>query len=279
MEEREVLERLATAIDSAQEEIGWYKAGPALLRIVGELDPAIELGIRPIDKKEHVVDMLAGFTAPEDWTAIGCVTLGNARHVDDPDVAQRVRVVHLVARSGESASVMRLQGQEANVMDDRGTGRIDDCCRRALGLTTDPPPDSTLELWATVWLDKMMLHPPSTWEDAVDVHPAIVLLRADVVPESAIEAARQEMDLIGRTMAASHDWPALRLACARGEWPVEDVPPRLAEWLDDGAFARWTLGTMPKVADALTLFRAVTPDAVGDKVTSLLEGWGVLGDQ
>src|SRR5437763_903862 len=67
------------------------------------------------------------------------------------------RSVHLVDRTGASASTLRLQGEPATVfgLDDQdGHGRIDDVCRRALSLPTAPPERTTTELWALVWLDR-----------------------------------------------------------------------------------------------------------------------------
>src|SRR3954447_14456515 len=162
---QEVLDRLVAILDEAAEREGWG-APPSLVAIMSwpddfgsASDAEMEFGIRPLDDGMGVVEALAGFEAPAEWAAIGVVTEGNARHLVDPTVERRrVRCIHLVDRSGASASCVRLQGHEPLPL--RGheppEGRIDDACRRALGLDTAPPTKSTLSLWAHVWVERII---------------------------------------------------------------------------------------------------------------------------
>lgn len=252
------LARLAATLDEAAEEQGWG-APPALVAIMSwpadadELDDfAFDFGIKPLDDDMGVVEALACFEAPAEWVAIGVVAEGNARHLVDPMVERRrVRCVHLVDRTGASASALRLQGDEPLVLSDgsRPEGRIDDACRRALGLSTAPPTTSTLQLWATVWLERIMewtgcCGPNVDWVDVAALHPAAAVLVGDDEERWEREAANNLVRL-GSVMADVHSWAVLRASCAAGDWQIDEVPGPVAEWLDDGAFSRWVLGTYP----------------------------------
>jgi len=159
----DALPRLASALDEAAEAAGWG-GRPSLVRVTAwpsrPVREGFDLGIRPLEDDRSVVEALSGFSAPSEWMAIGVVTEGTARHlVDTTSERRRVRCVHLVDRTGASASTLRLQGEAASVFggdDDHGRGRIDDACRRALELPTAPPTRSTIELWALVWLDRVL---------------------------------------------------------------------------------------------------------------------------
>ena len=141
------LPRLAAALDEAAENEGWGRPPRSYASWPGRPSPLTEgfdLGVRPLDSEMSVVEALCGFTAPTEWLAIGVVTEGNARHLDDPGFEQRrVRCVHLVDRSGASGSTLRLHGEAATVLsslDDHDPGgRVDDVCRLALGLPTAAP--------------------------------------------------------------------------------------------------------------------------------------------
>jgi hypothetical protein len=280
----DLLARLVSILDDAAEQAGWG-APPSLVAIMSwpdddaagdEGDVSFDFGMKPLDGGTSVVDALACFDAPAEWAAIGVVTEGNARHLVDPTVERRrVRCVHLVERNGASASSVRLQGDDPMVLRDGGhpEGRIDDVCRRALGLPTAPPATSSLQLWALVWLERIMewiacCGADVTWTDVATLHPAAAVLVGDDEARWEREAAANVVRL-GSIMADVQSWPVLRAACAAGDWPVDDIPPAVAAWLDDGAFSRWLLGSFPPfdqfagaVADALppslrTRFRAV----------------------
>ena len=280
------LPRLAAALDEAAEQEGWGQ--PPLLVRITEWPPTkrpsdgFDLGVRPIDDGASVVEAMAGFTAPREWSAIGVVTEGNARHLANRDERRRVRCVHLVDRSGASGSTLRLQGESVTVLADddghRPSGRIDDACRRALGLPTPPPAHTSIELWAIVWLERLLEHrgraPTSTrfpWREAAELHPAVALVVADD-PTSAGEAA-QQLGRLGEVLAQVHSWPVLRLACAAGDWPVDGVPADVAEWLDDGAFSRWVLGELPRLDQLAGAVCEVVPPSVARRVRAVLHAW------
>jgi hypothetical protein len=279
------LARLAAALDDAAEQEGWDRP-PLLVRVTewpaDGPSEGFDLGVRPIDDGASVVEALAGFTAPSDWSAIGVVTEGNARHLANRDERRRVRCVHLVDRTGASGSTLRLQGDDVSVLTDndghRPSGRIDDACRRALGLPTAPPEHSSAELWAIVWLERLLEHrgcsPPSMrfpWHEAAGLHPAVALVVADD-PTCAAEAAK-ELGRLGEVLAQVHSWPVLRVACAAGDWPVEGVPADVAEWLDDGAFSRWVLGELPSLEQLAAAACDVVPPSVARRLRAVLTTW------
>ena len=286
---REALPRLASALDDAAEDAGWGSR-PSLIRVTAwpsaPVNEGFDLGIRPLDDGRSVVEALTGFTAPPEWMAIGVVTEGNARHLVDPGTERRrVRCVHLVDRTGTSASVVRLQGDNATVfgpVDEHGRGRIDDVCRRALGLSTDPPERTTIELWALVWLDRVLRAradddgngPPPRWSDIAGHHPAVAILRND--DEEWGDEAADNVVRLGSLLADVHSWPVLRAACAAGEWPVDDIPAEAAEWLDDGSFSRWVTGGYPPIEQVAGAVNELLPPSLRRRLRGVLRSWELV---
>jgi hypothetical protein len=234
-----------------------------------------------------VVEALVGFAAPDEWLAIGVVTEGNARHLAQPAERRRVRCVHLVDRTGTSGSTLRLQGEDASVLssadDHDPSGRIDDVCRRALGLPTAPPQHSSAELWATVWLERLLEHRGSTpadlrlpWREVAELHPAVALVVGEADGERWGPEAAQHLTRLGELLADVHSWPVLRVACAAGEWPVDGVPAAVAEWLDDGAFSRWVLGEFPPLDQLVVAACEVVPPSVRRRLRAALRSWSLL---
>jgi hypothetical protein len=280
----DALPRLATALDEAAEHAGWG-APPTLVRITAwpskPLRDGFDLGVRPLEPELNVVEALAGFTAPPEWLAIGVVTEGNARHLVDPgDEPRRVRCVHLVDRSGASASTLRLQGEEASVLtgaDHDPRGRVDDACRRALGLTTRPPEHSSIELWALVWLDRVLARAAADagtrlqWHEVAELHPAIAVLVGD--DERWRDRAAEHLTRLGSLLAQVHDWAVLRGACAAGEWPVDDISPLVAEWLDDGSFSRWVTGGFLPIGQLVAAVVELVPPSVARRVRAAIRVW------
>lgn len=282
------LARLAELLDASAETDGW--GGPPLLvRITASPNQSMrdgfDLGLKPIDDMS-VVEALSGFTAPRDWLAIGVITEGNARHVDNRDAhRRRVRCVHLVDRTGACASTLRLQGDDVTVLDaGKPEGRIDDACRRALGLSTAPPLASTAEVFALAWLDAVLamtaaLEPGArtTWPAVAELHPAVSM----VLHDSAASWRRQATDSIvrlGEILAEVQSWSVLRAACATGASSFDDISPAVAEWLDDGAFSRWVLGGWPPLPVLARAVGATTPPSVARRVRATLRGWHLDDD-
>jgi hypothetical protein len=284
------LPRLAAALDEAAEQAGWG-GRPTLVRITAWPSEPVapnpelggfDLGIRPIDADTSVVEALCGFTAPADWLALGVVTEGNARSLDDRDAeSRRVRCVHLVDRSGASASTVRLKGEAATVLssldDHDPSGRVDDVCRLALGLATAPPTHTSIELWALLWLERVIAHrgcAPDTrvgWRDIAELHPAVAMVVADEPGWGG--QATESLTRLAELLADVHSWSVLRTACAAREWPVGDIPPEVAAWLDDGAFSRWLIGGFPPISQLAAAARELVPPSVGRRLHAALRAW------
>jgi hypothetical protein len=286
----EALPRLATALDEAAEQEGWGRP-PTLVRITAwpgkPLTDGFDLGVRPLDNEMSVVEALAGFIAPPEWLAIGVVTEGNARHLAEPSERRRVRCVHLVDRSGASGSTLRLHGEEVTVLDSaddhQPSGRIHDVCRRALGLSTAAPEHSSAELWAILWLERLLEYRGCTpadvrlpWRDVAELHPAVALVVDDADGERWGAQPAHQLTRLGELLAEVHSWPVLRMACAAGEWPVDGVPAEVAEWLDDGAFSRWVLGAFPALDQLADAACEVVPPSVRRRLRAALRSWQLL---
>ena len=274
---------LASVLEQAAELEGWG-APPQIIRVVpvrgapGE----VELGIRPTDDGEGVVSTLAGFRAPAHWHVIGVSTEGNGFHTDDTGrhregPAGRVRVVHLVHRSGVSASAMRRQDDEPVSTNATPDGRVDDYCRRALGIAAAPPTVSTLELWALQWLDSLLLHEADTWSDAVELHPGVALLRNDPSLDELGFDPRRDIVNIGRAFANVATWERMRADCIAGRWGSQLVSPPMAAWFDEGSFSRAVLEDWPPIADLAGAALDLLPTPVGRRIGETLTSWQLWG--
>ena len=268
---------LADHLEQAVHDGGW--GGPPVLLAVTDDDAPIAMPA-PSNSGDLVTDLL-GLRAPPDWQAVGVVVEGRA-HPYDPDAAERYRfvrsdtprrcrVAHVVDRSGGSAGVMRMEGSEPRSLGSGETssgGRMVDACRRILGLPTAPPPEATHELWASMWLDRLVADaadptrsgPVVSWEAAAVRHPAAeVVLEAD--PSLRRDVVRH-LETLGRAMDGAKGWTHLRQECAAGRWAVPGLTPEAAGWMDDGMFARWTTSEFPPVGDLLGALRDLVPAGI-----------------
>jgi hypothetical protein len=259
--------------------------GPSLLRVrvVGD---EVELGWRALDGGVHPVDELLGTRVPRTWAAVGVAAHGWAHHLaragDPPHGAEqavRVRTVHLVGRDGAWASRWTAVDDEGTGCSSSGTGldercpagRVDDACRRTLGLPTSPPRTGTGELWAMQWLDAIAERAARgerslPWPVVASLHPAVpALWTLDGRPPTPPELAR-----LADQLTAWRDWSALRRACAAGTWAVAGVPAHVAGWLDDGAFARLVLAEYPELVDLVAIVAGVLAAPVADLVADTL---------
>jgi len=255
--------------------------GHVLVYVEGPSHPEVSLGFKSLDPGIHPFGVLAGFTAPEEWSAFGIRVRGRARHLDQPNAAPiPTAMTFLVDREGAEASLLRLDG-EVSEPPGPAVGTIPDLCRRVLGLPTAPAPASTNLLWTCVWLDRLLdtwgqphrrRALTSGWGQMAVLHPAIhAPSPADVVafanPASLVTVARSH--------AAATSWDQLRrspLPMALPEGPLErDV----ALWMDDGFFARWVVGAFPSAPTMVTDLRELLGDPLGgmlvDVALALLE--------
>ncbi len=241
----------------------------------------VELGVAELD--EHPVDALLGHRCPPDVDAMGVAVTGNARSVDPAGAADdlptgRVRVVQVHARDGRGASRLRSIGADPpKVVESRAAdGDIADCLRRALELPT-PPPTHPPPVWcAYAWLDAVLeraVHDPHSlrsWGQVAKLHPLSGLLPPDR-PSSLVALVDETADGIG--------WSAIRVAAALGEAVLghtHDLPisAELAEWMDDGMFARWLVALYPDPIDVVADLVDLLPPPVTRGIVEALEAWG-----
>lgn len=253
---------------------------PLLLRVRVVADE-VELGWLPLGHGRHPVDELLCTEAPPGWCAVGVAAPGRARPVDDPSVPPvAVRTVHLVGRDGAWASRWGPPGRSEAAAGgpdhpDRPVGRVDDVCRRALGLPTGAPPASTALLWSSQWLDAVVDlalgspggPPGAGWAAVASLHPAVRALHADGPADLPTPAA---LAGLARRLSSWRCWSGLRRACAAGTWADAPVEPEVAAWLDDGAFARWVLGAYPELDDLREIVAGILHPSVAGAVETVL---------
>jgi hypothetical protein len=294
------LQDLVAGIDAALA----GRQGAELLRVTG--DPP-EVARRPLD--HHPLDLLLGFTAPQDWLALGVHCHGRARRlhphqpasVDDSKPSARpagVMLTMLIDRAGRGAGTLR-EGEVVTQLPGPPEGVVGDACRRALGLPTAPPPGSTVELWFSIWLDRLvdtiaiLGHPERyhTWQAIASLHPAVGgpnhrAQCAPTIPRTpASLPSRGSITLADATRRLAEAWPWSRL---RAEPEVVDTPapPLAAEitrWMDDGMYARWVLSEMPAMDDLSSAVDALLPAslcaAVAQTVVAAGASWPQCGQE
>lgn len=256
---------------------------PLLVRATGPLD-APELAVLPLEGR-HPGTALLGFRAPDDCTALGVVSTGWSIPPErfdevDPDRNRRsgapavtqpdrvaVRSSVLVGRDCRVAGRLTVEGAEP-VDSAPESGAVLDLLLRALGCPTAPAAFSTLELFASVWLTRLASDAPSDldWEGVAQRHWARQLLPGSDRP----------LEVLAVDLADELDWSALRRSVARHGWDAVCTAEEAA-WFDDGAFARWVLGSYPPVADLVDAVAAVLAPSVVARIGTALAAWG-LGD-
>jgi hypothetical protein len=299
-------ELLMAYLRSADADLAAAGADGAIIRL-SELPPgAASFGWFPLDGA-HPLDVLLGFVAPPHWRALGMSTAGHARPLDQLGGPSRgptaaggafaspspaasataapdgdgdgvaVTVTVLVDRSGAAAGLMR-RGDVVTPLPGRPDGLVADACRRALGLPTSPPPASTLVLWTLAWLDRVV--DAAGRADAatrLTSWPAVARLHlAATVPDATSPGALGPAALAGAAAALARAWPWGRL---RRDPSGADVPgpppsPQLAQWMDDGMWARWLLSRLPAADDLLSAVHALLPPTLAEQVERVAaEAW------
>jgi hypothetical protein len=236
----------------------------------------------------HPLELLLRFVAPVHWTAIGVAGAGSAHTLDasgrprGPELAQ-VFVTVLVHRSGAAATLMRQGDGSLDAISEPPEGTVADACRRALGLPTAAPPASTTCLWSLCWLDRLVdaagagpgprsplragpgprstvrdwqsgarLHPAGgpgprstlrDWQSVASLHPAAGPAPLPSDPPALARACK--------VLAAAWPWSRLRAHPEAVDPPGLEASPDLAQWMDDGMWARWLLSAFPSRDDLL----------------------------
>lgn len=229
----------------------------------------VQLGLEPLAHGEHPFDALAGFTAPDEWTAFGVRAVGTLRHLDEPArPAQRSATTILLDREGAEVSLNRTGG-EVQLLAGRGEGTIPDTCRRVLGLPTTPAPPSTAVLWTLAWLDRLLdtwgrpserRRLTSSWAEVARRHPAVERLGAVAAgplddPATLVRIASEH--------TAAWPWTRLRAEPEALRLPDDDLPVEVTSWMDDGFYARWAVGSYPPIHTLATDLPALLGEPLG----------------
>jgi hypothetical protein len=258
------LPSLATIVDEATAR----STGHVAVRVEGPIRPDVDLGLCPLEEGTHPFSELAGTLAPDEWTIFGLRVTGRSRSLEDPGAPPRpMSSVFLVDRLGREASVLR-HDDEVTQPDGPAVGTIPDLCRRVLQLPTAPAPPTTSLLWATMWADRIVdrwAQPHrrvdlTTFAHLAILHPAV---HEPSPPDVLAVADPASLARVARPHAAATTWEQLRLAHEPLPLPDGPLDPWIAEWMDDGFFARWTIGAYPPLARTTSVLRDQLGDALG----------------
>lgn len=233
------------------------------------------VGLLPLGDT-HPFTLLAGFSAPPEWSLFGLRVNGRARDLGDPASSRPTEVTFLVSRHQGEASLMVLDG-ETQVTTTQADGVLPDLCRRVLDLPTAPAPPTTAALWLVMWLDRIVEHcldpdrsipRPVAWEHLARLHPALD------EPGAAQLPAPDPQELVEQARRHCEDWTWARLRAQPEVVPLPDgpVPPDTAAWMDDGFFARWCLQGFPEAATLVTDIGALLPEELRSSLVAVAEG-------
>jgi hypothetical protein len=264
------LRALAELVDH----LGLDQPGHLLVHVTEDLGGEASLGTKAIDAAVHPFDLLAGLTAPAEWSVFGLRVQGTAHHLDVGG-SEAISTTYLVDRTGREAT--RLRTAQGVVEPSGGAeGTLPDLCRRVLGVPTAPPPAATPRaLWITLWLDRILeawsdperRHAISTsWAEVAALHPAVVGA-APGLPSLANPAG-----LVPVALAHSRErsWADLRADPLAVPIPSAQLPDDVAAWMDDGFYARWVLGAFPAPEELLTDVLSLVDDPLRSELRSTL---------
>lgn len=274
------------ALARACHEVGTSRsraALPLLIRATGpSLDPdAVQLDVLDLEGR-HPGSVLLGFTAPADCIAVGVVSTGWSlppdraagdaanRRTGPPaaEAADRVAVFSTVVVGRDCEVAGRLVVGGADPVDGPPeSGALLDLLLRSLGCPTAPPAVGVLELLATVWLVQLAdgASARRDWAEVAGRHWALRLL-ADRGPDDLVAAAADVAGELG--------WAGIRRVVGRTGWPGVCTASEAA-WFDDGAFARWLLGSFPPIADLAAAVSGRLRPSVARRVRAALASWGL----
>lgn len=268
--------RLLPAVAGIVDQTTVDDPGHVLVYVEDPVHPDVSLGFKSIDADVHPFDVLAGFTAPAEWTAFGIRARGRARHLDHPTAAPTTSAMtFLVDRTGAEASVLRLEG-DVTEAPGPALGTIPDLCRRVLGVPTAPAPASTALLWTSIWLDRILeqwgqphrrRELVSSWGRIAVLHPAI---HAPSPPDVVAFADPASLVTVARSHAAAASWEQLRRSPLPLQLPDGALEHDVSLWMDDGFFARWTLGAYPSASSMAIDLRDLLGEPLGPQLVEVV---------
>ena len=215
--------------------------------------PTSASGSRASAADVHPFEVLAGFTAPDSWTAFGIRARGQRAPPRRPGrtPASARRSPSCVDRDGNEASVLRMG--EAISEPAAPRGRHDPRCRptRARRRHQRAHPRPRLPLWTAMWLDRVL----ERWCQPAAPPRSHVELGADRrapprrprtrAPDVVAFADPASLVSVARSHAAATSWDELRRSPLPLALPGGPLERDVALWMDDGFFARWTIGAFP----------------------------------
>ena len=92
----------------------------------------------------------------------------------------------------------------------------------------------------------------SSWAQVAILHPAV---HAPSPPDLLAVADPASLAAVARRHAAATTWHDLRHAPDPLPLPDGPLPADIARWMDDGFFARWTIGAFPPLHATATTLR------------------------
>ncbi len=250
---------------------------PMAVGVVGGDARAVELALHPLSGPDPVRDLF-GFVAPLTWSAFGLVASGRTRALGGstphPGGDQAVLVGLLISRRGEVAS-LTWAPHPLDTSGESAVGRIPDACRRSLGLATEAPQAQVVELWATLWLERVLsdvlVEPgPRTWPELAWSFPAFGVLSGSRSSSASLDAV----------VSAGHaaqvwSWGDLRRMHAAGTVASFGIDPADAAWMDDGMFSREALGGLPRLSDLVIELGDLLAPRVTSDIERALQAWGL----
>ena len=251
--------------------------GHLLVHVSDESDGDFRIGVKPLDRDTHPFTVLAGFTAPREWSMFGLRVLGTGHHLEGDKPSEPMCTTFMVHRAGKEASLLR-RGDTVEELPGPAHGTLPDLCRRVLGLPTAPAPASTALVWTLAWLDQILeacgdpvrrSRLQSSWTELALAHPA-VRTAADDDLLSLRDPAR--LVAIGRAQAEAWTWARLRAEPGALHLPDGDLPPAITAWMDDGFYARWAIGSFPTPATVAHELCDLLGEPLATALVEVLEG-------
>ena len=267
----ERLDILVNVVDQHESSNG----GHTIFRVV---DCGISVTVDALDLEpgDHPSLALLGLTPNDDWWAIGVQAHGRAHHLDgDMTVSDQdpspMRMVYLLARTGEEAGILHMDGA-THRKPGPSQGLISDLCRRVFGLPTDPPPAGPELLWTLMWLHRVLgrWNEPElrrdllgSWSAVASLHPVF-----DDTDPSAPGSDRPDVISAGRTLAQRFTWSDLRQGARPVplRWPACEMMPDDPRWFDDGSYARWVLNAFPTLNELAGDLNGLLGETHGDRL-------------
>ena len=235
------LESLADSLCSAA-----LDEGEGVLVHIGAEPSGASVGVLPLDGRAPT-DLLLGATAPQDWLVLGVATRATARSLDSGAKLGRAAVVILVARDDRVVGCLRHNGRV--ITEAPTTGRTLDCLRLALGLPTPPPEVPPAHVFAVLCLERLA---------EGGSHAAIV------------EVLKSSDDLVQWL-----DWDRVRRLAFGVAGDELGLTAEDANWLDNGAFARWVTGGLPPLAHLVEAVRRQRSGADAELCRAFLRRLGL----